>query len=349
SPGPTAAQSAWLPESATEQRELGEAQTKMVDPQAGENSDAAVPPPVALGNAERSTSASSLPATRRYASRKPKLRRSSVVAVLSTALVLTAAIVASYLVLFSTPKSDRSGEVFAANESNAELRFGAGKVDVYTPRGATFAFDYEGGKATLEFATGGIDSDDEVSVELNGKTIGHAPASPARWTAGHTIDLPRELLYNGRNLVVFRHHPLAGAVPRWGVARVLVKESALPKVDYKKAERLFDLGKTAFNARTVAPPNLSRSIGYLEEARLYLEGADERPPLYYDIGKTLTKAKRELQETFDSHIFAAEQAIRFGERERASESLRELLQYIPDEEDARHEEARSRLEALESP
>lgn len=304
--------------------------------------------PVRLGSetsGSRSNSASGSLSRRRR--RRRRLPRSKIVAVISAALVLGTAAIGSYLVITHRPKVDRSGEVFAVNESNAELRFGAGKVDVYTPRSATFAFDYEGGKATLEFATGGIDTDDEVSVELNGKPVGHAPASPARWTAGHTIDLPRELLYNGRNLIAFKHHPLAGSVPRWGIARVLVRESPLPEVDVERAQQLFDLGKAAFDTRTVARPNLARAIEYLEQASLFLEGVDERPPLYYDIAKSLRKAERELQETFESHIFAAEQAIRFGERSRAIESLQELLQYIPNPEDARHEEAKSRLDALQ--
>ncbi|MEM6730942.1 MAG: FHA domain-containing protein [Myxococcota bacterium] len=258
--------------------------------------------PVVMGK-EKSNSVSK----RRRRRRRP-VARSTVIALIVASLVVTAAAAVSYSWVMQRPRTDRSSEVFAVNEGNAELRFGAGKVDVFTPRSATFAFDYDGGKATLGFATGGIDSDNEVSIELNGKTIGHAPASPARWTAGHSVDLPRELLYKGRNLLSFKHHPLAGAVPRWGIARVLIQESALPEVDVEKANQLFELGKASFDTRSVAPSNLARSIEYFEEASLYLEGVDERPPLYYDIGKSLKESKAQLQNTFESHIFAAEQA-----------------------------------------
>ncbi len=348
---PSGSRLAWDGGNASQRRHLANAETQAFESDSvRELMSAGRRPntPVRLGSdrsGSRSSSASGSMSRRRR--RRRRFARSKVVAALSLALVLGAATVGAYFVLNHRPKVDRSGEVFVVNESNAELRFGAGKVDVFTPRSATFAFDYEGGKATLEFATGGIDTDDEVSVELNGKRIGHAPASPARWTAGHTIDLPRELLYNGRNLIAFVHHPLAGSVPRWGVARISVNESPLPEVDVDRAQQLFDLGKAAFDTRTVARPNLARSIEYFEKASLFLEGIDERPPLYYDIGKSLRKAERELQETFESYIFAAEQAIRFGERQRAVESLQELLQYIPNDEDARHEEARSRLDALQ--
>lgn len=283
---------------------------------------------------------------RRSPIRLPKIRRSTFLSVTLALVVIAAASVTSFYIVNSQPRVDRSAEVFAINDSNAELRFGAGRVDVYTPRAANFAFDYTGGKATLVFAVGGIDSDSEVSVELNGTKIGHAPASPARWTAGNTIDLPRELLYNGRNLIAFRHHPLSGATARWGIAKVEVRESELPEVDVDKAQQLFGLGKSAFDTRSVAPHNLARSIDYFEQARLYLEGIDERPPLYYDIGNSLNKAKGQLQNTFETHIFASEQATRFGDRARAIDSLVELLQYIPDKEDPRHVEAKSRLDSL---
>ncbi|MEO1481928.1 MAG: FHA domain-containing protein [Myxococcota bacterium] len=277
----------------------------------------------------------------------PKVRRTTLLSVAVAILVIAAAATVSYRIISSQPRVDRSAEVFAVNESNAELRFGAGRVDVFTPRAANFAFDYTGGKATLVFAVGGIDSDSEVSIELNGKAIGHAPASPARWTAGNMLDLPRELLYKGRNLLAFRHHPLSGATARWGIAKVEVEESELPEVDVGKAQQLFALGKSAFDTRSVAPQNLARSIDYFGQARLYLEGIEERPPLYYDIGKSLKRAKGQLQNTFETHIFAAEQATRFGDRTRAVDSLVELLQYIPDKEDPRHIEAKSRLESLQ--
>lgn len=280
-----------------------------------------------------------------YKPRKKKYKPRPIAVGIGAALVVAGAVI-SWLMLVPRIPTDRSGEVFTISETNSALRFGAGKVDVFTPSIANFAFDYTGGQATLVYAVGSTQTDDEVLITLNGRPIGHAPASPEKWTTDVAIDLPSDLLNRGRNVVSFRHKTLAGSEPRWGIAQLRVVESEVPEVDVARAERLFELGKASFDTRTVAPQNLARAVAYFHQARLFLEALPEKPPLYYDIQKSLTRAESELQNVFDTHLFAAEQALRFGDRARAIQSLRDALHYFPDRADPRHATAKQRLDDL---
>ena len=57
----------------------------------------------------------------------------------------------------------------------------------------------------------------------------------------------------------------------------------------------------------------------------------------------LQRAQDELNNIFNSHMFAAQKALRFGDHATAEHSLRELLSYYPDPEDRRHKEVKERL------
>ena len=122
-----------------------------------------------------------------------------------------------------------------------------------------------------------------------------------------------------------------------------IEKLELPPPDEKKAGDLFELGQAAYDARSVTPQNLSRSMQYYQDARRYLEGFDQPPPLMTKIEKAERNVAQELQGVYDSYLFAAEKALRFGDREAAASSLRELLRYFPDREDPRHEQARKKL------
>ena len=139
---------------------------------------------------------------------------------------------------------------------------------------------------------------------------------------------------------------LPGRDERWGVHQVKVREEPLRPADPWKARDLYDLGRAAFDTRTVTPENLQRSINYFKEAATYLEAQEPPSSTLASIDDATRRAEKELDSIVDAHLFSAERAVRFGQRDQASEALRDLLRYLPDPEDRRHKEVRERLANL---
>ncbi|MBI3179206.1 MAG: FHA domain-containing protein [Deltaproteobacteria bacterium] len=284
-----------------------------------------------------------MPRPRAFSGRMRSLPRSTRLAVVTAAVLVVAGVAASIYLAMSGPRLDRSAELFAADKSNMGLRFGAGKVDVFTQDRVNFQFDYKGGRATLNYAAGGIDSPVEVAILLNGEEIGHIRESPGRWTTGLSLPLPRRSLKPGVNVVTFDNTLTPQMEERWGVAQVRIEQEPLPAVDARRAEDLLKLGRAAFDNRSVAPANLHRAMEYYAEARLYVEGAESPLPLVATIDQAHKAAASELQNLYDTYMFPAEKALRFGDREGAMEALRELLLYLPDQDDPRHKLTKRRL------
>ncbi|MBI5510971.1 MAG: FHA domain-containing protein [Deltaproteobacteria bacterium] len=269
-------------------------------------------------------------------------RRATVVALV---LVLVGAAV-SLQMIKNRPRQDRSAEIFAADKANAALSFGAGKVDVFTPDRVNFQIDFKGGRVLLHFAAGGVESPTELEMLLNGKPIGFVEMTPERWTTGMKVTLPRALLKRGTNILTFDNTATPRRDERWGVAQVHIEETPLPPPDEAKAKELFELGRASYEARSVAPINLTRAIQYFDDAERYLEGMPQPPSLYVTIRDAEANARQELQNVFDSYIFTVEKALRFSDTEGAVETLRELLRYFSDPEDPRYVKAKSRLNEI---
>ena len=257
-------------------------------------------------------------------------------------VVLGGSMVSIYMIR-NRPRADRSAEIFAADKANAALSFGSGKVDIFTPDRVNFQFDFKGGRVVVYYAAGGIDTPNELQILLNGKSVIYADVTPGRWTTGLKLVLPRHLLKRGMNILTFDNTYTPVRDERWGVAQVRIEEEPLPPPDEEKAKELFALGKVAYDARSVAPPNLARAIEYFVEARGYLEAMDQPPALLSTILQAEESARQELQNVYDSYIFTVEKAQRFNDIQGAIETLRELLRYFPDPEDQRHVKAKNRL------
>lgn len=246
---------------------------------------------------------------------------------------------------------DHSGEVFAIDKTTGHTSYGKGNVDVTTSDRVSFAFNASGGRVELSYAAASIEREDQVEIVVNGERVGYAPQTAGGWTTGVKIVVPRRLLRQGRNIVTFDNtdipsHGDKRGDDRWGIGQVAVTETALPKPDSAKAKQFYDLGKAAFDTRSVAPQNLTRSVAYLEEARLYVAAEETPSAIAQQIDKELAKVNAELQSTFETHIFTAQQALRFGETERARDALRDILRYFPDPNDPHHQAAKEKLTEL---
>ncbi|OGQ89026.1 MAG: hypothetical protein A2289_18600 [Deltaproteobacteria bacterium RIFOXYA12_FULL_58_15] len=268
------------------------------------------------------------------------------IAVAAAVLVVVAGVVGAIYVGTHRPQQDRSGEIFAANTVNSGMRFGSGKVDFFTPDRVNFSFEYQGGKATLFFAAGGVESGKELEILVNNEHVGYSELALGGWTQGLSQSLPRKLLKPGINIVTFDNTLTPNLPERWGVWQVKVVQQDLPRADEDKAQDLYGLGVVSFDARSVLPENLHRSIEYFKEAALYLEELELPPPLLDEIVTAQSRAEEELQKICDTYMFASEKALRFGDRAEAVQSLRDLLRYLPDVDDPRREKAKNKLTDL---
>jgi len=272
----------------------------------------------------------------------PRSTRTALVA--ATALVVTAAVVSAYIIS-SQPKVDRSAEVFQVGGDTALRKFGAGRVDIHTPDRANFRFNWGGGRVTIGYAAGRIESPKEVAILVNEKPIGYSERA-SKFKKGLSIEVPRSALVTGTNLLTFDNTRFPGNSEDWMVTQVQVAQQALPPPDVEKATELFELGKAAFDTRSVAPQNLYKSIEYMKDALLHLEGMATRPPLYAKVDAALTKSEQELDGIHNHHMFTAQKAARFGDMATAVDTLRNLLRYYPDPDARRHLEVKKRLGML---
>ena len=264
------------------------------------------------------------------------------------ASVLVFILCAGFLIylLMNPREPDRSNELFGLTGPEARRSYGFGRVEVNTPDRVMFRFRSKRGRVRVRYAAGSIDDKAEVEILVNGRSLGFVPPSEAKWTKGIELRIAREYLVEGLNVLTFDNVLTPERSKRWGIAKLSIEETLLPEPDLTKATRLFELGQAAFETRSVAPENLYRAVKYLTESRIYVEGEDQPDPLLLDIERILAAAEEGLEQTYRSHLFAAEKAFRFGDRAGAVEKLRSLLRHFPDPEDTRHQIVKKKVEGL---
>lgn len=267
------------------------------------------------------------------------------------AMAVLALVIIIALVTILLRKRDQSGEIFPLDRATAALAFGKGNVDIQTADRVSFSFESKRGLTELTYSVASIERPDQLEIVVNGERVGYAPQTSGGWSTGQRLPIPRRLLRAGRNIVTFDNLDIPARAgvqvdDRWGIGEVALSETALPKPDPAKAKQFYDLGKASFDTRAVAPQNLARAIAYLEEAQLYIAAEDDPPPIAETIETELKKVETELQNTYDQHMFTAEQSLRFGDPGKARDALREILRYFPDQNDPHHQRAKEKLTEL---
>ncbi|MCK5690014.1 FHA domain-containing protein [Myxococcota bacterium] len=270
----------------------------------------------------------------------------SKIAILASVFMILGGAFGAWWIVTHKPKPDRSGEVFVADKENASLRFGSGTVDISTPDRVNLSFDFGGGRVTLVYSVAGIGSPMEVELFLNGETIGYAPTTSKKWRKGLRRILPRKLLQKGKNILTFDNTLTPEVEDKWAVGQVQFIEEPLPEPNLKKAQEFFDMGEVAFDTRSVAPQNLFRSIEYFDDALRFVEAAEPVLPIEEKIREAHARSEQELNNVFDSHLFSAQKALRFGDRKLAMENLRDAIRYFPDPEDLRRKRLKERAKEI---
>lgn len=109
------------------------------------------------------------------------------------------------------------------------------------------------------------------------------------------------------------------------------------------AELAFEIGEARYAERDVRYSNLATAINKYEEAMLYLEIREPKPPLYHRANAQLKMAKAERDTRYNDYLFRADGSIRLQDWEEAAKYLRILSELVTDRSDPRYERIRGKL------
>lgn len=242
--------------------------------------------------------------------------------------------------------ADLSSEVIPVSDSNEffDRSFGYGRFDEQHPSMATFSFNYLRGKATIQYAAWGIESQGEVQISVNGTVLGAVPPTGGAWRYGLYTEIPRQLLHPGAdNLVTFRQN----RDDAWEIGYVRIKQDPLLPPNPAEADNQIQLARKLHEDRDVEPANLWNSMLKYRLAADLLELSNPRPPAYQDAVAMADRINVELNEVFQQGRFSAEREYRFGNLEEARNFVLRTIAYFPDHRDVRYRELEQYLQALE--
>lgn len=242
---------------------------------------------------------------------------------------------------------DLSSEVIPVSDSNDffDRSFGYGRFDEQHPSMASFSFNYLRGKATIQYAAWGIETQGEVQIAVNGTVLGTVPTTGGAWRYGLYQEIPRNLLRPGPgNVVTFRQT----RDDAWEIGYVRIKQDPLLPPNPAEADNQIQLARKLHEDRDVEPANLWNAMLKYRLAADLLELANPRPPAYQDAVDMADRINVELNEVFQQGRFSAERAYRFGDVDQAREFVLRTVAYFPDHRDVRYRELEQYIQALES-
>jgi pSer/pThr/pTyr-binding forkhead associated (FHA) protein len=256
---------------------------------------------------------------------------------------------------FVRGSTDHSDEEFMPGQYDSDgeaFSYGLGPVTILCREKATFKFKYANGRATMTYAVAGIESGQEVAIQLNGMLVDHAPVTLGKWSDYIRLNLPRKhLLENEENRVTFlnmANYNNADAEENWGVEVESIEETPPPPPDKEAAAEAFKIAKERYKTKNVAPPNLYRALGYFKKARDYLEliPKESRPEIYLEANEMVHKIEKELEARFKNYRFEAEREKNRNRLDKAKNIYRQLMLTFPDTEDPRHLYAKELFEEI---
>jgi predicted component of type VI protein secretion system len=102
--------------------------------------------------------------------------------------------------------------------------------------------------------------------------------------------------------------------------------------DLEEARQWYERGRRKLRERRVAPRNLHDAWKAFVQARLLLEKADVRPPLYEELTALIADAERQMDQDCRRLLFTAAQHERYGKGDKAQAVYREMLGHFPGED-----------------
>ncbi len=110
----------------------------------------------------------------------------------------------------------------------------------------------------------------------------------------------------------------------------------------------FLLGKKMYDERDIDYGNLAAAIRSFREAKFHVDTLENKPEYYGELLSLLTDCKEILQKRYNEHNFRAEQYIRLKEWQQAADELQVICELVPNRDDDRNREARTKLLEVET-
>jgi len=208
------------------------------------------------------------------------------------------------------------------------------------PDKAIFTFNGKSGNAEIYYSMGGIDSDGEVIILLNGTTVANSPLAMKGWGAEQKLSLPRELINEGgENQLVFDNTKNPPGKDQWGVKNLRIEFLATGTCDETEGKRLFELGNQLYTEKAVSEGNIYMAHKYYLEAVTQVQGCVPKPIILSEMESKMHTAREELDSRYNNLVFSYKKAIKLKKYAQAKTDLERISRLIPDEKDERHKEA----------
>jgi hypothetical protein len=208
-----------------------------------------------------------------------------------------------------------------------------------------FSFQTELENVDLHFTAGGIDSEDELAIRLNGKQIGYAPLAKGAWGSRSVIHLPKsEVIKGGENLLVFDNTKNPPGFQDWAVRDVSIQVLSADLCDEHRARKLFELGEKMYEEKAISEGNLFEACRYYRDAAQLLRDCPPGNELYMQADTKMKRVTDELDALYTSLMFSFEKAQKMQDFLRARDILQTIVMHLPDPADDRHKKAVEHLE-----
>lgn len=215
------------------------------------------------------------------------------------------------------------------------------------PDKVIFTFIAESVIADLYYIPGGIDTDGEVVIILNGTKIANVPLAMEGWAKEQVFHISRGLLVeDGENRLVFDNTLNPPDLNTWAVKNVRIEFISSIGCDHEEARRLFGLGEKCYDEKGVRDDNLYRACQYFTRTISLVDQCRPQPDFLSKAEAELSKAQNELETRYKDLVFSYKKAIKIKKYTQVKNDLEEILRLIPDKTDKRNKEAGRLLKKL---
>ncbi len=249
-------------------------------------------------------------------------------------------------------KTHDSRQPYTGAASQAPIALPAKGIYGYTrnndkdhPDKAIFTFETDASNVELHYTAGGIDSEQEVSIHLNGRHIGYAPLAKGVWGNETIVRLPKEALKKGSvNYLVFDNMENPPKFDQWAVRNVRVIDLAKNLCDLDKAGKLVELGQQLYAQKNISKGNLYLANRYYRDAASFMQDCGKDEDLFRQAEENQQRTKRELDNLYRDLRFAFQKAYKMNNYDQCRGILQDMVLYFPDLTDERHKKAAELLE-----
>ena len=286
----------------------------------------------------------------RLVANMPRIRRATVIGGVAVLFFLVA-IMAGNCVK-KERKSNNASQVYPAAASQEPIALPAKGIYGYTqnndkdhPDKAVFTFETDASNVELYYTAGGIDSEQEVTIHLNGQHIGYAPLAKGVWGPETVLRLPKEALKKGVvNQLIFDNIENPPKFDQWAVRNLRIETLADNLCDVDKAAKLIELGQEMYAQKSISKGNLYLAYRYYRDAVAYMQDCSKKEDIFKKAQIKQEQTGQELDTLYHDFSFAFQKAYKMNDLDQCQSILENVVLYFPDPLDKRYQEAAGILE-----